>query len=153
MITVEELRDCKKVSNDLIQMVKDRINEVWTNYDEHNHFECGDFSFEYNGVSYDAYMISCSNWDDEGKYQYQDITYRLVSFDKSINDYLCNENIVDKFDLFLIMNVSRCGSYFSEYVFEYGKPIIKIATIERIPERVIPAHDEVKLICVSKEGE
>ena len=148
MITVEELRECKKSSDDLIQIVKDRINKVWTNYDEHNHFKNGDFRFEYNGISYDAYMVSCSNWDDQGKYQYKDITYQLVSFDESIKGYLCNESIVDKFDLFLTMSVSRCGSYFSGYVFEYEKPIIKIATIERIPEKIIPAHDEVKLIDV-----
>ena len=148
MITVEELRECKKSSDDLIRAVKNRIESVWSEYDECNHFESGDFQFEFDGRSYDAYMVSCSNWDDQGKYQYEDITYQLVSFDRSIKDYLCNENIVDKFDLFLIMNVSRCGSYFSEYVFEYEKPIIKIATIERIPEKIIPAHDEIKFMNV-----
>ena len=151
MITVEELRECKKASDDLIQAVKDRIKEVWSNYDEHDHFENEDFSFEFDEVSYDAYMVGWSSWDDQGKYQYRDITYQLVSFDKSIKEYLCNESIGDRFDLFLTMSVSRCGSYFSEYVYEYEKPIIKIATIECIPEKIIPAHDEVKLICVSKE--
>lgn len=146
MITVEELKNCKNASDELIKAVKNRINEVCGNYDEHNHIE-DDFGFdECDGTSYDVYLVEESSWDDQGKYQYQDITYQLVSYDKNVCGYVCDKSIVDRFNLFICLPVTRSGSYFSEYYYEYMKPTIQIAEIEYVPVKVIPAHDEVRFI-------
>ena len=53
MVTVEELRKCKKADAELIQAVKNRINEICSDYDECNHIE-DEFGFENRGVCYDV---------------------------------------------------------------------------------------------------
>ena len=145
MVTVEELRKCKKADAELIQAVKNRINEICSDYDERNHIEDG-FGFENRGVCYDVKEGEESEWTDEGKYQYQDITYQLVSYDKNIEDYPNEESIIDRFDLFIILSVTRSGSYFTDYYYTYDKPTIQTATLVHIPEKIIPAHDEVRFV-------
>ena len=111
-------------------------------YAEHNYLEDG-FCFEKDGIAYGLIEVNESDWDDEGKYQYQDITYQLASFDKSVKKWVCEESVIDKFDLYLILPVERSGSYFTDYYYSYSAPIIKIAMIKHVPEQIIPAHDEV----------
>lgn len=142
MITIEELKQCKNATEDLIEVVRKRIGEVCSDYGEHNYLG-DDFGFEYNGVCYDVIEKEKSSWDDEGKYQYQDITYQLVSFDRDIKSYPCEQSIIDKFDLFLVLVVERSGSYFSDYNYTYDKPSIQIVNIEHVSEKIIPAHDEI----------
>lgn len=144
MVKPEELKTYKNASMDILKEVKDRINQVCSGYDEHNNLEDG-FGFELNGVSYDVIEDGSSEWTDEGKYQFQDITYQLVSFDKSVLSYPCDKSITDKFDLFINLPVTRSGSYFTDYNYSYDKPVVYIAEIEHVPEKVIPAHDEVRM--------
>lgn len=145
MITVEDLKKCKDAPEDLIAVIKVRIDELCSDYYEHNYIEDG-FAFEYNNVSYDVVIVEKSNWDDQGKYQYQDITYQLVSFDRSAESFAYKDNIIDKFNLIINLSVTRSGSYFSEYYYSYGKPTIKFAKIKHIPEQIIPAHDKVVFV-------
>ena len=145
MITIEELKKCKDTPENLIEAVKARIDEVCSNYDEHNYMEDG-FTFEYNGVSYDVITLEESSWDDEGKYQYQYITYQLISFDKNIKSWACKDSIIDKFNLIINLSVTRSGSYFSDYYYSYDKPTIQFAKIKHIPEQIIPAHDKVVFV-------
>lgn len=145
MITVEDLKKCKDASEYLIEVIKARIDELCSDYNEHNYIENG-FAFEYNDVSYDVIVVEKSNWDDQGKYQYQDITYQLVSFDRSTELFAYKDNIIDKFNLIINLSITRSGSYFSEYYYSYGKPTIQLAKIKHIPEQIIPAHDKVVFV-------
>lgn len=104
------------------------------------------FELEIDGVSYGIMEVYESDWTDEGKYSYADKTYQLVSYNKNVSEYICTESIIDKYDLFINQSFSRSGSYFSDYDYQYDAPTIQIATIERVPEKVIKAHDEVKFV-------
>lgn len=145
MITVKDLNTCKKVTKELMVVIQNKIDEIWKKYDEHNHLE-EDFSFGYENVSYGVTTLHESDWKDEGKYQYQEILYQLVSYDKNIKKWVCEESIINKFNLFFSLSVTRSGSYFSEYYYSYDKPLIQVAKIEHIAEQVIPAHDIVQFI-------
>lgn len=145
MITVEELKECKYASDELVEVVKNGIDNIWGSYCEHNWMEDG-FGVEHDGVSYSVIEVDESSWDDEGKYQYQNITYQLVSYNPAIESYPCDENIIDKYNLFFDLPVTRSGSYFSDYFYEYDKPVISRGTIEHIPVKIIPAHEEVKFV-------
>ena len=137
IITVEQFKYTKQASKELIEKVKDWFS---TNSDLEDYE-----SLEYNGVSYNLYLVECGDWEDEGKYQYQYNMYQLASFDKNIKGWLCDESLIDKYNLFLGQCITRCGSYFSDYYYEYDKPDFSVAYIDHVPEVVIPAHDEVKL--------
>lgn len=145
MITVKELKKCKKASEGLIEIIKKYLNEKFP-----DKYDCTDmednFELEIDGVSYGIMEVYKSDWTDEGKYSYADKTYQLVSYDKNVSEYICTESIIDKYDLFINQSFSRSGSYFSDYDYQYDSPTIQIATIESVPEKVIKAHDEVKFI-------
>lgn len=145
MITVEELKECKHASDELVNAVKNSMDNIWGDFCEHNWMEDG-FGVEHDGISYSVIEVDESSWDDEGKYQYQNITYQLVSYNPAIESYPCDESIIDKYNLFFDLPVTRSGSYFSDYFYEYDKPVISRGTIEDIPEKVIPAHEEVKFV-------
>ncbi|MBM6685497.1 hypothetical protein H9X90_05710 [Faecalicatena contorta] len=147
MFTVNDVKNFKHISDDLIDIVRNKL-EMWPDYNERDKIERGEMDFEKDGVSYSYLYIDETSWDDEGKYQYQDITYQLVSYDStnSKHSYPCDDNITDKFDLILTVPVTRSGSYFSEYTYYYDKPKLSLAQIEYIPEQIIPAHEDVKIM-------
>lgn len=145
MITVEELKECKHASDELVKAVKNSIDNIWKGYCERNWLEDG-FGVEHNGISYSVIEVDESLWDDEGKYQYQNITYQLISYNPKIKSYPCDANIIDKYDLFFNLPVTRSGSYFSDYSYVYSEPVISRGTIEHIPEKVIPVHEEIKMV-------
>lgn len=144
MITVKELKKCKKAGDKLIAEVKVYLTENFP-----DSYDCTDMEdnveLEVDGISYGILEIEDSGWTDEGKYSYSDKMYQLVSFDKDIG-YVCEKSIIDRFDLFINQGMSRSGSYFTDYNYQYDAPTVQIATIERVPEKVIKAHDEVKFI-------
>lgn len=82
MITVKELKKCKKASDELIETIKQYLNEKFP-----DEYDCPDmednFALEIDGVSYGIREEDESDWIDEGKYSYADKTYQLVSYDKS----------------------------------------------------------------------
>lgn len=143
MLTVDEVKKCKHVTDDLINAVEDKLR-YWPSYCEKDPIENDEVNFEYNKTSYGFFLVGESSWDDEGKYQFQNITYQLVSYDSTDTSYPCDDNVLDKFNLILTVPVTRSGSYFSDYNYFYDKPIISIVEIEHIPEQIIPAHEDVK---------
>ena len=145
MITVEELKECKYASDELVESVKNGIDNIWGSFCEHNWLEDG-FGVEHDGISYSVIVLDESSWEDEGKYQYQNTTYQLVSYNPKIKSYPCDKSIIDKYDLFFNLPVTRSGSYFSDYLYEYDRPVISRGIIEHIPVKLIPAHEEVKMV-------
>lgn len=143
MITVKELKKCKKASEELIETVKQYLKENFP-----DEYDCPDmednFKLEIDGVAYGILEEDKSDWTDEGKYSYADKTYQLVSYDKSKSNYICD--IIAKYNLFINQSFSRSGSYFTDYNYQYNSPTVLIATIEKVPEKVIKAHDEVKFV-------
>lgn len=137
----------KEPNKELIDFIKNEINKTNNDYYyERNPIEENNIiKFELNNINYDVICVYESNWDDEGKYQYQNITYQLVSFDNKKDDYPNKSNIIDKFNLFFDLPVTRSGSYFTDYYYEYDSPKIYRQKIIHIPEKIIPAHDEYEM--------
>ena len=140
-MTLEQYNLCKKASAELIEAVKNRLCEICTDYDDHDPMES--FHFNHDGVDYSIKCLEEDSWDDQGKYQYGGTTYQLVSYDKNIKGYCCNNSIVDLFDIEIYHPVTRSGSYFSDYYYTYHTPTISRVTTKHVPEKIIPAHDEV----------
>lgn len=96
-----------------------------------------DVGCEINGERYSTEALLESDWDDGGKYQYKE-EYGLLC--KLNNDY----TVIEKYDVCVVNDITRSGSYFSEYDYENEFRVEQI--IEKvIPEVVIPEHTVVTI--------
>ena len=96
-----------------------------------------DVGCEFNGERYGTEALLESDWDDGGKYQYKEEYGLLCKVD--------GEGVViDKYDICIVNDITRSGSYFSEYDYENEFRVEQI--IEKvIPEVVIPEHTVVTI--------
>lgn len=90
-----------------------------------------------NGESYTTMLLEESNWEDGGKYQYKEEYGLLCKVDtKGV--------VIDKYDICVVNDIARSGSYFSEYYYENefrAEQIVK----KVIPEVVIPEHTVITI--------
>jgi len=136
---VEEAKRFKATSEELIKLVKENLPEECSpRYMECIEFEIGNKSYALSEVEEDD-VIS------EGKYEDGGTTYQLVEFDKTIASYPCIKSITGEYDLLVYVGFSRCGSYFSDWEYEYCEPLLQQITIETVPEQIMPEHDEIKV--------
>ena len=142
MISLEQYNEYKKASAELVEAVKDKLEEICSDFDESDYIE-ESFRFNLDGIDYSVAVLEEDPWEDVGKYQYSGTTYQLVSYDKSVKNYVCNASIVDYFDVAIYHPVSRTGSYYSDYYYSYGLPTVSRIVTKHVPEVVIPAHDEI----------
>jgi hypothetical protein len=94
--------------------------------------------FEYinaDGKIYGFKEIGDDSWDDQGKYQYKTEQGQLIEMDDKYKE-------VQSFNFGVSRSVQRCGSYFSDYNFDYDPyEVFEIKEV-LIPEKIIPAHIE-----------
>lgn len=90
-----------------------------------------------DGERYGTEHLMESDWDDQGKYQYQEEYGLLCKLDESCN-------VVEKYDICVVNDITRCGSYFSEYYYENEFRVEQIVK-KVIPEVVIPEHTVITI--------
>lgn len=94
-----------------------------------------------DGVEYGLDIVDDENWDDQGKYQCKDVTGILVK--------ISEDDSVTKYDIAVTQYITRSGSYFSEYNYEY-KPLQVDQLVQKvIPQQIIPE----RTIVTFQEGE
>ena len=142
MFKVEDVKKYLTASDELISALR---NHIPTTYDEEeNPLECLEFDFE--NERFALIEVDQSDWDDEGKYQYREETYQLVSYDTNKSSYPNDNSVINKYNIVVSICVQRCGSYFTEYYYSYSDCKISKTVIKHIPVKVIPAHDEVTFV-------
>ena len=120
---------------ELKHMELETAKEIVKQFDEVTWLE--DVGCEFNGERYGTEALLESDWDDQGKYQYQEEYGLLCKLDESCN-------VVEKYDICIVNDVTRSGSYFSEYYYENefrAEQIVK----KVIPEVVIPEHTVITI--------
>ena len=127
MIKVEDVKQYKLVSDELLQELKDFL--VARCNTEVDLME--DLVFLYNGKNYSFELLKESAWDDQGKYQYQDV------------DYILKDEEGNYMNVMAEVVVTRSGSYVSEYYYEYDIPVLYTIGTKIVPEQVIPEHEVV----------
>ena len=126
-LTVEKVKQYTKVSQELLQELQDFLTS-------HANTEVDlmeDFVFLYDGKNYSFELIGESAWDDSGKYEYQDV------------DYILKDEEGNYMNVMAEVVVTRSGSYFSEYYYEYDIPVLYTIGTKIVPEQVIPEHEVV----------
>ena len=136
-IKVEDFKSYKQCSKDLLELIKENyvISEDLEDVS----------SITKDGVSYSLVEINSSDWIGGEKYEDKTITYQLVSIDKNIASYPCEANILDYYDVVLTQGISRTGSHYTDWYYEYEEPYVELMYLENVTEVIIPAHQEVKL--------
>lgn len=103
-----------------------------------DHAACLDFAeCVINGEKYATVFLDESNWDDGGKFQYKEEYGLLCKVDGEGKE-------IEKYDICVVNDITRCGSYFSDY--EYINEFRVEQIVKKvIPEVVIPEHTVITI--------
>lgn len=122
---------------DLVEMPIEKAKEIVAKFDYESFIE--DISCNIDGVKYGIYIVDKGDWKDYGKYQYRTDIGLLYEVD--------NDGKVVMYDVAVTQDITRSGSYFSEYYYEYeplqvNKVINKVIPQQIIPERTVVTIEE-----------
>lgn len=124
---------------ELEHMDLDKAKEIVSHFDNEDDFE--ELGATVDGIEYGLDIIDDENWDDQGKYQCKDVTGVLYKISEDGN--------VTKYDIAVTQYITRSGSYFSEYDYEYDPLEVRQLVRKVIPQQIIPE----RTIVTFKEGE
>lgn len=113
---------------ELEHMDLEEAKKIVSHFDNEDWYE--ELGATVNGVEYGLDIVDESNWDDQGKYQFKDVTGILCR----IEEY----GSVTKYDIAVTQYITRCGSYFSEYNYEYAPLQVDQLVLKVIPQQIIP---------------
>ena len=122
--------------DELIEMSLEGAKKIVGEFDNESFLE--DIGEEVNGANYGVKVIDEGDWIDEGKYQYRTDIGVLCEFDDKWN-------VVKMFDIAVTSEITRSGSYFSEYNYEYDKLVVNKIIKKVIPKQIIPERTVVTL--------
>lgn len=81
-------------------------------------------------IRYGLDIVDEGNWDDQGKYQYKDVIGILCKFSE--------DGLITKYDIAVTQYITRSGSYFSDYYYEYDPLQVDQLVQKVIPQQIIP---------------
>lgn len=122
--------------DELTEMSLEGAKKIVGEFDNESFLE--DIGEEVNGTNYGVKVIDEGDWIDEGKYQYRTDIGVLCEFDDKWN-------VVKMFDIAVTSEITRSGSYFSEYNYEYDKLVVNKIIKKVIPKQIIPERTVVTL--------
>lgn len=83
-----------------------------------------------DGIEYGLKIVDETDWDDQGKYQYKDVTGILCE--------ILEDGSVTKYDIAVTQYITRSGSYFSDYYYQYDPLQVDQLVQKVIPQQIIP---------------
>ena len=114
--------------NELKHMDLDEAKKIVSYFDNEDWYE--ELGATVNGVEYGLDNVDDGDWDDQGKYQYKDVTGVLCK--------ISEDGSVTKYDIAVTQYIRRCGSYFSDYYYEYEPLQVDQLVLRVIPQQIIP---------------
>lgn len=118
---------------ELEHMDLEEAKKIVSHFDNEDWYE--ELGATVNGVEYGLDIVDESNWDDQGKYQFKDVTGILCR--------ISEDGSVTKYDIAVTQYITRCGSYFSEYNYEYEPLQVDQLVQKVIPQQIIPERTVV----------
>lgn len=123
--------------DELVEMPLKDARKIVGVFDNETFLE--DIGEEVNGIHYGVNVLEEGDWIDEGKYQYRTDIGVLCEFDDK-------RNVVKMFDIAVTSDITRSGSYFSEYNYEHEKLKVNKVIKRVIPQQIIPERTVVTLV-------
>jgi len=126
--------------DELVEMSIEDAKKIVGEFNKESFLE--DIGEEVNDTNYGVMVLDEGDWIDEGKYQYRTDIGVLCEFDDKWN-------VVKMFDIAVTSEITRSGSYFSDYYYEYedldtNKIIKKVIPQQVIPERTVVTLEGMK---------
>lgn len=118
---------------ELEHMDLEEAKEIVSHFNNEDWYE--ELGATVNGVEYGLDIVDDGDWDDQGKYQYKDVTGILCKTSE--------DGSVTKYDIAVTQYITRCGSYFSEYNYEYAPLQVDQLVQKVIPQYIIPERTVV----------
>lgn len=122
--------------DELTEMSLEDAKKIIKEFDNENFLE--NIGEAVNGIQYGIEVINKGGWEDEGKYQYRTDIGVLCEHDEKWN-------VLKMFDIAVTSQVTRNGSYFSEYNYDYGNLEVNKIIKKVIPKQIIPERTIVTL--------
>lgn len=113
---------------ELEHMDLDEAKKVVSYFDNEDWYE--ELGATIDGVEYRLEIVDDGDWDDQGKYQYKNVTGVLCKTSE--------DGLVTKYDIAVTQYITRSGSYFSEYYYEYEPLQVDQLVLRVIPQQIIP---------------
>lgn len=113
---------------ELTHMDLEEAKKIVSHFDNEDWYE--ELGATVDGVEYGLDIIDDENWDDQGKYQCKDVTGILFK--------ISEDDSVTKYDIAVTQYITRSGSYFSEYNYEYEPLDVRQLVQKVIPQQIIP---------------
>ena len=119
--------------SELEHMDLEKAKEIVSHFDNEDWYE--ELGATIDGVKYQLDIVDDGNWNDQGKYQYKDVTGVLYK--------ISEDDSVTKYDIAVTQYITRSGSYFSEYYYEYEPLQVDQLVQKVIPQQIIPERTVV----------
>lgn len=113
---------------ELEHMDLEEAKEIVSHFDNEDWYE--ELGATIDGVEYGLDIVDVGDWIDGGKYQYKDVTGVLCKTSE--------DGSVTKYDIAVTQYITRSGSYFSEYYYEYEPLQVDQLVLRVIPQQIIP---------------
>lgn len=123
---------------ELVEMSIEDAKKIVGEFNKESFLE--DIGEEVNGTNYGVMVLDEGDWIDEGKYQYRTDIGVLCEYDEKWN-------VVKMFDIAVTSEITRNGSYFTDYNYDYenlevNKIIKKVIPQQIISERIVVTLEE-----------
>ena len=122
--------------DELIEMSIEDAKKIVGEFNKESFLE--DIGEEVNGTNYSVMVLDEGDWIDEGKYQYRTDIGVLCEFDDKWN-------VVKMFDIAVISEITRSGSYFTDYNYDYEDLEVNKIIKKVIPQQIIPERTVITL--------
>lgn len=122
--------------DELIEMSIEDAKKIVGEFNKESFLE--DIGEEVNGTNYGVMVLDEGDWIDEGKYQYRTDIGVLCEFDDKWN-------VVKMFDIAVISEITRSGSYFTDYNYDYEDLEVNKIIKKVIPQQIIPERTVITL--------
>lgn len=119
--------------SELEHMDLEKAKEIVGHFDNKDWYE--ELGATIDGVKYQLDIVDDGGWNDQGKYQYKDVTGVLYK--------ISGDDSVTKYDIAVTQYITRSGSYFSEYHYEYEPLQVDQLVQKVIPQQIIPERTVV----------
>lgn len=119
--------------SELEHMDLEKAKEIVGHFDNKDWYE--ELGATIDGVQYQLDIVDDGDWNDQGKYQYKYVTGVLYK--------ISGDDSVTKYDIAVTQYITRSGSYFSEYYYEYEPLQVDQLVQKVIPQQIIPERTVV----------
>ena len=113
---------------ELEHMDLEEAKKIVSHFNNEDDFE--ELSATIDGIEYGLKIVDETGWDDQGKYQYKDVTGILCE--------ILEDGSVTKYDIAVTQYITRSGSYFSDYYYDYDPLQVDQLVQKVIPQQIIP---------------